>query len=180
MWLIFGKPHTKSVQAGTCDDAVAPRTRDHRLISNLPQFVVRLLRTNWMALPLALGRETRNFCHRIGSTLEAKLYLRGVSTGFPHQTCDGARCSFCTTTQVRTLHMRRLYAQRPWITTLDAELFLEGWRLGFESGDCIRSTAPPASRTLEQNSLKIERVQRASPNGSRRGLPVRFLEIPGA
>ena len=89
----------------------------------------------WMCripLPFQLAREFRNCFYRIRATLQSKLYRIGVSMGQPHRTCEGLTCSICAETQGRTSDMQRLCIERPYLTSLDWEIFLAGWQRGSE------------------------------------------------
>jgi hypothetical protein len=108
----------------------AHRSKLSRLISILRQSLGVHLWPWRYPTPFLLAREFGNFRGRIGYARRSKIYLRGVSIGLPHQPCEGQDCSICIESQTRIQDTRSLCKERPWLTTLDVEVFLSGWRAG--------------------------------------------------
>ena len=77
-----------------------------------------------------LARETHNFRHRIRATLQTRLFERGVDLGPLCQKHADGSYRPCNETHARTEDTLRLCRERPWLTVLDSELFLEGWTMG--------------------------------------------------
>jgi hypothetical protein len=98
----------------------------------------------WRRFPLTtqLARETRNFAYRILATLQARQFERGVDMGREYQRCHDGSFQECSETHSRTSDTLRLYTDRPWLTCLDASLFVEGWNAGAQFG----SRNPTAGR----------------------------------
>jgi hypothetical protein len=129
------------------------RSRLSRAVSTARLFLsVRF----WMCripLPFQLAREFRNFLYRIRATLQSKLYRRGVSMGQPHRTCEGLTCLICAETRGRTSDMQRLCIQRPYLTSLDWEIFLTGWQRGSEFQTRIHKLQLSKNMTLTYSSV---------------------------
>jgi hypothetical protein len=93
-----------------------------------------------MPLPFQLARECRNFfLYRIRAPLQSKLYRTGVRMGQSHQSCEGLECLICAETQARISDTQHLCTSRPYLTSLDWEIFLEGWQRGLAFRDRTRN-----------------------------------------
>jgi signal transduction histidine kinase len=83
-----------------------------------------------VALLTQLAHETRNFHHRIATTLRSRLFDRGVDLGPIHERLFDGSYRECSETRARTEDMLRLANQKPHLTCLDTDLFVSGWNAG--------------------------------------------------
>ncbi len=120
-------------QAGALPDAPSSRSLRRQRPSDLQKSLRLCL---WRRFPLLtqLVRETRNFAYRISATLRARLFERGVDMGPEYQRSPDGSFQECNETRIRTSDTLRLYTDRPWLTCLDASLFVEGWNAGAQFG----------------------------------------------
>lgn len=84
----------------------------------------------------ALGCECRNFLHRIGSIRQSPIYREGLEIGSEYHSIPWEDFRPCTQTRGCSADIEWLYKVRPWITLVDAEIFLEGWKRGAASPRC--------------------------------------------
>jgi hypothetical protein len=105
-------------------------SRIYRAVSTVQKIASRRYWLSQRALLIQLARETRNYRHRILVTIQARLFERGVDLG-PLCRKDARGCYLeCSDTRARSDDTQRLYKERPWVTVLDAEMFLAGWTKG--------------------------------------------------
>src|SRR5947209_7322777 len=77
----------------------------------------------WMPPLFQLGRETRNFYHRIRATLQSRLYRNGVDMGQLYRRDGNGVLREHAETRCRIEDTLSLCKQRPWLTALDTEVF---------------------------------------------------------
>lgn len=87
-----------------------------------------------------LKREIGSFLCRMRAILKTQIYRRGIGYGPPSQ--PGMTSQERRQYQdICTEDMQHLFDERPWLTSVDGEIFLRGWMQGFASHPYIRDTA---------------------------------------
>ncbi len=85
--------------------------------------------------PAPLGRillsEVGSFFGRIRALLDTKLYRRGVAC-YPGTQMPLSRQERKRLQDACTQDMQSLFADRPWLTLVDSEIFVLGWKRGAE------------------------------------------------
>lgn len=102
-----------------------------------PSFWLRVLhRLRLHRFPLLYGflLELRSLLWRISRLLRTKLYRRSLDIGQAFEKTQDGSYRESARTRACSMDMRNLYATYPGLTILDAEIFLAGWRLGWEWG----------------------------------------------
>lgn len=111
--------------------------------------VLHRLRLRRFALLYGFLLELRSLLWRIVRLQRTKLYRKSLDIGPAFERTPDGSYQECTRTRACSADMRNLYATRPGLTILDAELFLAGWKLGWEWGyhnpDIGKPDRPPAS-----------------------------------
>lgn len=101
--------------------------------------------------------ELRNLFYRIGQLRKTNLYRTGLDIGPAFETTQGESVRECTRTHACTRDMQNLYAMRPWVTILDVELFLAGWKQG-SAWECSHADTEKHDRST---------VSSAGPSGAK-------------
>ncbi len=100
-----------------------------------PSFSLRVLHhLRIHRLPLLYGcvLELRSLVWRIVRLRRTQLYRKSVDIGPAFERTPRGSFQECIRTRACSVDMRNLYATHPGLTILDAELFLAGWKLGWE------------------------------------------------
>ena len=103
-----------------------------------PSFSLRVLhrlRLHRFALLYGYVLEVRSLLWRIVRLHRTKLYRKSLDIGPAFERTPDGSIQECVRTRACSADIRNLYATRPGLTILDAELFLAGWKLGSEL-DC--------------------------------------------
>jgi hypothetical protein len=111
-----------------------------------PSLSLRVLhRLRLHRLPLLYGclLEVRNLLRRIVRLHRTRLYRRSLDIGPAFERAPDGSYRECVRTHACSAGMRNLYATRPGLTILDAELFLAGWKRGSEWARGTTDTRTP-------------------------------------
>ena len=102
-----------------------------------PSFLLRALyrlRLHRFPLLFALLLEVRNLFWRIARLFRTQLYRKPLDIGPAFEKTPDGSFQESVRTRACSADMRSLYATYPAATILDAELFLGGWKRGWEWG----------------------------------------------
>ena len=105
-----------------------------------------------------LWQEFRSFLQRSRTVLSSKSKL-GIDMGPEWERDTYGTLRRCIRTRVRIQDTEKAFANRPWATILDRQLFLEGWDAGVQFGLRSRDscTEQPSSSTSDWLDSSLRR-----------------------
>jgi hypothetical protein len=125
-------------------------------------FSLRVLHRLWIhRLPWLYGcvLEVRSLVWRIVRLRRTQLYRKSLDMGPAFERTPHGSFQECIRTRACSADMRNLYATRPGLTILDAELFLAAWKLGWESGHSHADIGKPDRLSASLAPRIIRRCQ---------------------
>lgn len=111
-----------------------------------PSFALRVLhrlRLHRFALVYGFLLELRSLFWRTVRLQRTKLYRKSLDIGPAFEKTPAGLFRESARTRACSADMRNLYATWPGLTILDADLFLAGWKLGWEWGHNNADTEKP-------------------------------------
>ncbi len=111
--------------------------------TSFPLRVLHRLRLHRFALLYGFLLELRSLLWRIARLQQTKLYRKSLDIGPAFEKTPDGLFQEPARTRACSADMRNLYATRPGLTILDADLFLAGWKLGWECAHNNADTGKP-------------------------------------